>query len=88
MASIQAQPTRPPTATVPSRPAERLVPLGTDRWRVIERDGHVRGLIERVATPRGERFRALRYHLPSRSFIAIGEFWRMSEAADTLRLSR
>lgn len=88
MASIQARATRTPAATVRSRPTERLVPLGTDRWRVIEGDGRVRGLIERVTTPRGERFRALRYHLPSRSFRAIGDFWRMSEASDTLRLSR
>ncbi|MDF2579376.1 MULTISPECIES: hypothetical protein [Microbacterium] len=76
------------TLTVTGRPSDRLVALGTDRWRVVAGDGHVRGLVRRVQTPRGERFLALRFHAPSRSFRSIGEFWRIAEAADTLRLSR
>jgi hypothetical protein len=70
------------------RPGGELIALGTDRWRVVEGDGHVRGLVQRVQTPDGDRFRALRFHPPSRSFRAIGEFWRINEASDTLRLSR
>ncbi|WP_143024914.1 hypothetical protein [Microbacterium sp. cf332] len=65
-----------------------LIPLGVDRWRVVEADGRVRGLIERAGAPTGARFRALRYHLASRSFRGIGEFWSLAEAAETLRLSR
>ncbi|MET3467569.1 hypothetical protein ACI2K6_01795 [Microbacterium sp. NPDC006705] len=70
------------------RPGGELIAIGTDRWRVVEGDGHVRGLVARVQTPTGDRFRALRFHPPSRSFRAIGEFWRINEASDTLRLSR
>jgi hypothetical protein len=86
MSSMQAQVDQPPAAR--AQPRSRLVALSADRWRVVAADGHVHGLVERVQTPAGDRFRALRFHAPSRAFRAIGEFWRMSEASDTLRLSR
>lgn len=66
----------------------RLVPLGAHRWRVLDRDGAVRGLIIDVAAPGGTRFCARRFHPASRTFRDVGEFWSMAEAAETLRLSR
>lgn len=65
-----------------------LVPLGAERWRVLDRDGAVRGLVQQVATPAGARFRAQRFHLRTRAFRPVGEFWSLREAAETLRLSR
>lgn len=66
----------------------RLVRLGADRWRVLDRDGSVRGLVEAVATPAGTRFRASRFHAASRAFRSVGDFWTIGEASETLRLSR
>lgn len=66
----------------------RLVRLGADRWRVLDRDGSVRGLVETVVTPAGTRFRASRFHLASRAFRSVGDFWTIAEASETLRLSR
>ncbi|QLD10399.1 hypothetical protein [Microbacterium oleivorans] len=74
--------------TLAPPPAPGLIAVGADRWRVVDRDGIVRGLIESGATPAGMRFRALRFHVASRTFRPVGEFWSAAEAADTLRLSR
>ena len=74
--------------TMQARRGSTLIALGDDRWRVVEGDGRVRGLIVRVEAPSGTRYRALRFHVPSRAFRAVGEFWSRGEAADTLRLSR
>lgn len=69
-------------------PAPGLIPVGADRWRVVDRDGTVRGLIESAVTSRGLRFRAQRFHIASRAFHPVGDFWSAAEAAETLRLSR
>ena len=74
--------------TLAPPPAPGLIAVGADRWRVVDRDGVVRGLIATTVTPSGLRFRALRFHVASRAFHPVGDFWSAAEAAETLRLSR
>lgn len=76
----------PPVPQISPRLA--LVAAGLGRWRVLDGSGRALGHLERHETPRGPRFRAQRYHAPSRSFREIGLFWSAHEAAECLRLSR
>ena len=69
-------------------PTLTLVPVGAARWRVLDCSGRALGHLERYESEFGPRYRAQRFHAPSRTFRAIGEFWSAPEAADTLRLSR
>ncbi len=62
--------------------------VGHDRWRVRERSGLIRGHIEARPSPAGTRYRAVRFHTPSRGFRAMGEFWSLDEALECVRLSR
>ncbi|ALJ20273.1 hypothetical protein [Microbacterium sp. No. 7] len=73
-------PAAPPNAT--------LIAVGERRWRVLDRRGRVLGHLERHAQSDDIRFRAQRFHAPTRSFRTIGEFWSADEAVECLRLSR
>lgn len=72
----------------PVHPTLTLVPAGAGRWRVLDCSGRALGHLVRYESELGPRYRAQRFHAPSRTFRAIGEFWSAPEAADTLRLSR
>lgn len=76
----------PPAPQVSPRLA--LVPAGRGRWRVLDEIGRALGHLERRETVDGPRFGAQRFHVPSRSFREVGEFWSAREAAECLRLSR
>lgn len=71
------------TTLGPDRPV--LVPIGLSRWRVLRPDGDVAGLVLEHGDGATTRFRAQRYHWPSRSFIDVGEFWRRDDAVAVLR---
>ncbi len=72
-------------STVCDMPVRDVVAVGPARWRVLDRAGRVRGLIEAIRLPSGFRFRALRFDRTSGSFRCLGEFWNPTEAADCLR---
>ena len=74
--------------SIPSRLGVALVPVATGRWRVIDQKGRVIGHLDAVSTASGTRYGARRYHVPSRSFRELGEFWSAADAVDCLRLSR
>lgn len=66
----------------------RLMPVGPARWRVLDRRGCAIGHLDAEETPSGTRFRARRYHAPSRRLRDLGGFWSPTDAVDCLRLSR
>lgn len=76
----------PPAPQISPRLA--LIPAGRGRWRVLDGSGRALGHLERHETAIGPRFRAQRFHAPSRSFREVGDFWSAHEAAECLRLSR
>lgn len=65
-----------------------LVTVAPARWRVLDRSGRAIGHLDAESTPTGTRFRARRYHAPSRSLRELGTFWSPADAVDCLRLSR
>lgn len=77
---------RAPVLADPSAP--RLLPVATDLWRVTDRHGRVIGHLEARRDPRGLRYRARRFHAPSRAFRDLGEFWSADDAVACLRYSR
>ena len=82
---------KPDVASPPSIPLRlgvALVPVASGRWRVIDPKGRVIGHLDAVATASGTRYSARRYHVPSRSFRELGEFWSAADAVECLRLSR
>lgn len=66
----------------------RLVPVADATWRVIDPVGRAIGHLDAAGTSSGLRYRARRYHAPTRSFRSLGDFWSAAEAVDCLRLSR
>lgn len=78
------------TAThVPQFPTStRLVAAGPALWRVVDANGLVMGHLQEIATDAGTRFRARRYHAPSRTFRDVGDFWSREQAIECLRVAR
>jgi hypothetical protein len=66
----------------------RLDALGANRWRVVEPPARIIGHLDAVDVGGGVRYRARRYHSPTRSLVVVGEFWRRDDALDALRHSR
>lgn len=66
----------------------RVIPIGTMRWRVLDRAGRALGQLVAVGDADEARFRARRYHPSTGTFRDIGEFWRPAEALECLRLLR
>ena len=54
----------------------RVIPIGTTRWRVLDRAGRALGQLVAVGDADEARFRARRYHPSTGTFRDIGEFWR------------
>lgn len=69
-------------------PTVAAIAVGRDRWRIVDRTGRAIGHLQRLHDARGTRFRAQRFHAPTRAFRDVGEFWSAREAAECLRLSR
>lgn len=63
-----------------------LVRINDYLWRVTARDGFVYGHIERTLSASGERFVAKRYQTFLGKFVSIGQFWRIDDAVESLRL--
>ena len=66
----------------------RLVAAGPGLWRVLDPGGRVIGHLQAVGQGADIRYRARRFHAPSRTFRDIGEFWSADDALDCLRLVR
>lgn len=76
------------TPTLRTGASARLSPAAPSLWRVIDADGRVIGHVQARADRRGTRFRARRYHPPTRAFRDLGDFWSADDAVDCLRYSR
>jgi hypothetical protein len=68
-------------------PAVRLVSAGPLLWRIVER-GRVIGHLQAVRDGDDLRYRARRYHGPSRAFRELGEFWSPDDAVDCVVFAR
>lgn len=66
----------------------RLVRAGAGRWRVLDLAGRIIGHLDAREDARGLRYRARRYHAPSRAFLDLGGFWSADDAVDALRFGR
>jgi hypothetical protein len=64
-----------------------LKPVNASLWRATAPDGHVVGHIEQTFSAEGERFVAKRYAPHRSTFVALGEFWQLADAAECLRNS-
>ena len=76
-----------PPVLSPLTPA-RLVEAAASLWRVLDAKGFVIGHVEAVPAGDDLRYRALRYHAPSRRFRDLGDFWSADDAVDSLRFAR
>jgi len=78
-----------PSATPPlSRAANvRLVPAGPLLWRIVDR-GRVIGHLQAVREGADLRYRARRFHTPSRAFRDLGEFWSVDDAVECVIFAR
>jgi len=77
-----------PHAPTLSRTAVDLTDAGPALWRVIDPSGRVLGHLQAVADAAGVRYRARRFHAPSRAFRDLGDFWTADDAVDCLRFAR
>jgi hypothetical protein len=68
-------------------PTARLIPAGPLLWRVVER-GRVIGHLQALREGEDVRYRARRYHAPSRAFRDLGEFWSADDAVDCVVFAR
>lgn len=85
-ASALAMPTPPPTFARPH--AVRLAAAATGLWRVVDGVGRVIGHIQTLTSDGETRFRARRFHAPTRGFRDLGDFWSADDAIDCLVFSR
>jgi len=65
----------------------RLVPAGPLLWRIVDR-GRVIGHLQAVREGADLRYRARRFHAPSRAFRDLGEFWSVDEAVECVIFAR
>ncbi len=66
----------------------RLHAVGNGRWRVLDATGRIVGHLDAVPELLGVRYRARRYHAPSRALRDVGDFWSADDAVDCLRFAR
>ena len=59
-----------------------MIQLHDDLWRITRPSGEVLGYVERFSERGASRFRAKRMLVSQRRFVAVGEFWTISEAID------
>ncbi|QIG40518.1 hypothetical protein G5T42_14415 [Microbacterium sp. 4R-513] len=65
-----------------------LARVAPSLWRVIDTQGRVIGHLQAFAEMGGVRYRARRFHVASRVFRELGEFWSADDAIDCLRFAR
>ena len=66
----------------------RLVRASDALWRVLDAKGIVIGHLLAIPSDGGIRYRARRYHTPTRRFREVGDFWSADDAVNCLRLAR
>jgi hypothetical protein len=66
----------------------RLIPIGENRWRLVDSAGLIIGHVDAFTEARGLRYRAQRYHPATRMFRELGAFWSLDDAVDCLRYAR
>ncbi|WP_292832681.1 hypothetical protein [Microbacterium sp.] len=66
----------------------RVVPIGAQRWRVLDHAGRALGQLVASGEPDDMRYRARRFHPASGTFRDVGDFRRAGEALECLRLLR
>lgn len=66
----------------------RLIAAAAGLWRVVDRRGMIIGHVETLTRSHGVRYRARRFHAPSRTFRDLGEFWSPDDAVDCVRFAR
>lgn len=66
----------------------RVIPIGVERWRVLDRAGRALGQLVAVGGADVPRFRVRRFHPATGRFLDVGDFWRAADALECLRLSR
>ena len=66
----------------------RLARAAASLWRVIDAQGRVIGHLQAFTALGGVRYRARRFHVASRAFRDLGEFWSADDAIDCLRFAR
>lgn len=76
------------TPPVVRRRDMRLVVAGSRLWRVLDPRGRVIGHVQAVASDGDVRYRARRFHTPSRAFRDLGEFWSADDAVECLAFAR
>lgn len=66
----------------------QLIHVAQGRWRVVDAAGRAIGHVMTEVAPEGLRYRAQRFHAPTRSFRDVGTFWSADDAVTALRYSR
>lgn len=66
----------------------RLAPAAARLWRVVAPDGRVIGHLQALGDGPSVRWVAKRFHVASRAFRELGEFWSAGDAIDALRFAR
>jgi hypothetical protein len=65
----------------------RLVPAGPLLWRIVDH-GRAIGHLQAVREGADLRYRARRFHAPSRAFRDLGEFWSVDDAVECVIFAR
>ena len=86
--SIVEHSTQPVPPAVSVSAVVRLIAAAPALWRVIDARGRVIGHIQAHADGAGVRYRARRFHVATRAFRDLGEFWSADDAIDCLRFAR
>jgi hypothetical protein len=76
------------SAPLPHAVNVRLVAAAPALWRIVDRSGRVIGHLQAVTHGDDIRYRARRFHTPSRAFRDLGEFWSAEDAVECVRLAR
>ena len=66
----------------------RAVHVAQGRWRIVDAAGRALGHVTTDASLAGIRYRAQRFHAPTRVFRDVGLFWSAEDAVAALRYSR
>ena len=84
--TLDAPPVSPPQLTR-SLPV-RLVAAAPALWRIVDPAGRVIGHVQALPEGRGVRYRARRFHAPTRAFRDLGEFWSADDAVECVAFAR
>jgi hypothetical protein len=65
-----------------------LAPAAARLWRVVAVDGRVIGHLQSIGDGTTAKYAAKRFHVASRAFRDLGQFWSADDAIQTLVFSR